>query len=116
MSSRIAGPRGYRLTVVLFLTFAACFVQSCSNQPRAGNANSSSTSANKNGGAVPDSRVHHPVQALDVVEIDGVPARIRIRSNAVQTRDATAGVRSAVVGDRGGGEGRGVTHRRARSR
>lgn len=69
MSSRIAGSRGYLLTAVLFLTFAACFAASCTNQPRAGNANSSSTSANKNGGA-PESRETGAASSIDIKDPD----------------------------------------------
>jgi hypothetical protein len=69
MSSGIAGPGGYRLTAVLFLTFAACCAASCSNQPRAGNANSSSTSGNKNGGA-PETRETGTDSSVDVKDPD----------------------------------------------
>jgi outer membrane lipoprotein-sorting protein len=70
MSSRIAGPRWYRFTAFLLLTFAACFAASCGNQPRAGNANSSSTSANKNAGASPDSRESGTASSVDIKDPD----------------------------------------------
>ena len=89
MSSRIAGPRLYRLTVVLFLTFAACFVQSCSNQPRAGNANSSSTSANKNGGAVPDSRESGTDSSVDIKDPDRFSLSMTISAQEINNEPSS---------------------------
>src|SRR4029078_6626571 len=70
MSSRIAGPGRYRLGVVLLLAFAASFVASCSNQPAAGNANSSPTSANTNGSAAPGSREGGTDSGVDIKDPD----------------------------------------------
>src|SRR6185295_18134831 len=89
MSSRIARPRGYRLTAFLFLTFAACFVASCSNQPRPGNANSSSPSANKSVGATPDSRDSGNDSSVDIKDPDRFSLSMTISAQEINNEPSS---------------------------
>lgn len=88
MRSWIAGPRGFRLMVVLFLTFAACFAASCGNQPRPGNANSS-TSANKNGGATPDSRESETDSSIDIKDPDRFSLSMTISAQEINNEPSS---------------------------
>lgn len=89
MRSRIAVPRGYRLSGVLLLIFAACLVASCSNQPRAGNANSSSTSSNKNGGAAPDSRETGADSSVDIKDPDRFSLSMSISAQEINNEPSS---------------------------
>lgn len=88
MSSRSAAPRRSLVSVVLLLTVAACFGASCSNQPRAGNANSSSTSANKNAGA-PESRETRTDSIVDIKDPDRFSLSMTISAQEINNEPSS---------------------------
>jgi len=77
------------LTAFLFLTFAACFVASCSNQPRPGNANSSSPSANKSVGATPDSRDSGNDSSVDIKDPDRFSLSMTISAQEINNEPSS---------------------------